>query len=127
MKYVALALVALVAAFHVYVAWFEIFAWETVGPGVFTTLDKDLFPRTTQLAANQGLYNLFLAVGLVWSLTIRDAAWQFKIAACFSLFVIVAGLFAAATVELRPGLIQFVLGAATLICLIRARSSAASS
>lgn len=51
------------------------------------------------MAANQGLYNGFLAAGLIWSLLIRDQQWSLKVALCFLIFVAIAGLFGAATVS----------------------------
>ena len=64
-------LIAIIAALHLYIAWFEIFAWTTRGPAIFSSLPADLFSPTTAMAANQGLYNAFLAVGLIWSLLIH--------------------------------------------------------
>ena len=75
MRILALILVALIAALHSYIAYFEIFAWETTGPRVFATLPADLFADTVLLAANQGMYNAFLAAGLIWSLLIQDRKW----------------------------------------------------
>ena len=108
MRLAALAVVVLVAALHYYIAWFEIFAWTTRGPLVFETFPPDLFEPTKAMAANQGLYNAFLAVGLTWSLFIKDLTWQRNVAMCFLIFVFLAGAFAAVTVALRPGLIQMV-------------------
>ncbi len=108
MRLAAMVLVALIGALHGYIAWFEIFAWETRGPNVFTTFDADLFPRTVEMAANQGLYNAFLAAGLFWSLSIKDRHWQRNVAICFLLFVFVAGVFGAATVTMRTFYIQSV-------------------
>ena len=67
MRMFALVLIAVIAALHFYIAWFEIFSWTTRGPKVFTVFPKELFEQTTQMAANQGIYNAFLAVGLVWA------------------------------------------------------------
>lgn len=105
---IALALIALIAALHLYIAWFEIFAWEVRGPVVFSGFPADLFAQTTEIAANQGIYNAFLAAGLIWSLTIADRKWQQNIATCFLLFVAVAGLFGAMTVTMRTFYVQTV-------------------
>lgn len=88
------------------------------GPTVFTTLSPELFEPTLKLAANQGLYNAFLAVGLIWSLFIRDRVWQRRIAICFLGFVFAAGLMAALAIALRPGLFQMVPSALALIALL---------
>ncbi len=108
MRLAALTLTALIGALHTYIAWFEIFAWETRGPNVFTSFDVDLFARTVDIAANQGLYNSFLAAGLFWSLFIGDRQWQRRVATCFLIFVCVAGVFGAATVTMRTFYIQSV-------------------
>ena len=77
MPFLATSLTAAVAAEHYYILWLEMFAWETKGPKVFRgAMPKDLFPKTTTMAANQGLYNGFLATGLVWSLIIEDPVWS---------------------------------------------------
>ena len=127
MKTIALILVALIAALHIYIAWFEIFAWTTVGASVFDMLTQELFAQTTQLAANQGTYNAFLAVGLGWSLLIKDQDWQFRIAVCFLMFVAVAGIVAAVTVAFQSGLPQFVPSSVALILLFLSRQKSASS
>lgn len=106
MRIVAQLLIALIAALHCYIAWFEAFAWETTGPRVFSSIPADIFPQTTQMAANQGLYNAFLAAGLVWSLIIRDRRWQTNVATCFLVFVAVAGVFGAVTVTMKTLYIQ---------------------
>ena len=98
--------VGLVAALHLYIAWFEIFAWTTKGPAVFSSLPAELFEPTVAMAANQGLYNAFLAAGLIWSLFIRDLPWHFRVARCFLLFVLVAGIFGAVTVSPKILIVQ---------------------
>ena len=118
MRIAALILVALIAALHFYIAWFEIFAWTSRGPAIFGTLPPDLFAQTTQLAASQGIYNAFLAIGLVWPLLIRDPKWQFNVAACFLSFVAMAGVMAAFTVALKSGLPQFVPSVIALALLV---------
>lgn len=90
-------LIGLIAALHIYIMWFEMFAWTTRGPKVFRSFPKDLFEPTKTLAANQGLYNGFLAAGLIWSLAISDPVWHANVALCFLIFVAVAGLYGALT------------------------------
>lgn len=117
MRIAALILIALIAIFHTYIAWFEIFAWETRGPKVFASFPPELFPKTVKMAANQGIYNAFLAAGLFWSLVIKDKQWQRNVATCFLLFVFIAGLFGAATVTPRIMFVQSVPAAIALIIL----------
>ena len=99
MAIVANTLIALIAALHVYIAWFEIFAWESRGPRIFSSMPAELFSQTTAMAANQGLYNGFLAAGLIWSLFIRETTWSRNVALFFLICVAVAGVFGALTVS----------------------------
>jgi putative membrane protein len=94
---------------------------------VFASFPLEFFEETVQLAANQGIYNVFLAVGLTWSLLIKDEKWQFNIAVCFLLFVAVAGVVAALTIALKSGLPQFVPASIALILLITSQKKRSSS
>ena len=65
MQILSTILVALVALEHLYILYMEMFAWETLGKKTFKgSLPNELFKPTKKLAANQGLYNGFLAAGL---------------------------------------------------------------
>ena len=97
MSLIAKIIVGLIGLLHVYILWFEMFAWTSRGPKIFKSFPKDLFEPTKTLAANQGLYNGFLAAGLFWSLLIHDLHWQQNVAICFLLFVFVAGIYGALT------------------------------
>lgn len=107
MRTVAFILTALVAIEHLYILWMEMFAWETKGRQVFKGAMPDhLFTPTKKLAANQGLYNGFLAAGLTWSLFINDAIWQKNVAIFFLACVIVAGVYGAVTASRKIFLVQ---------------------
>lgn len=106
MPKLAMIIITLIAVLHLYIAWFGIFAWEAQGPVAFPELPKDLFAPTTAMAANQGVYNLLLAAGLIWSLLIKDALWQRKVATCFLLFVAAAGLLGAYRISPDVALVQ---------------------
>ena len=106
MLMIARVLMGLIAALHLYIAYFEMFAWETTGARVFSTFPPELFSQTTVLAANQGIYNAFLAVGLIWAISITDREWQRKVGACFLLFIMVAGVVGAITISPRIMMIQ---------------------
>ncbi|GHA54292.1 membrane protein [Amylibacter ulvae] len=108
MSMLAIILVTLIALLHLYIAWFEIFAWETRGPKVFASFPKDLFTPTKSMAANQGIYNAFLAAGLLWALFINDPVWARNVATCFLIFVAVAGIFGAATASKKILYVQTV-------------------
>ncbi|GAB2541765.1 DUF1304 domain-containing protein [Spirosoma aerophilum] len=99
MKLVAEILIGFVALEHIYILWMEMFAWTTQGRKTFKSLPPDLFEKTKSLAANQGLYNGFLAAGLLWSLLIEDAVWSVNVAYFFLGCVIVAGVFGALTAQ----------------------------
>jgi len=107
-RILSLLLIALVALIHLYILWLEMFAWTTRGPQTFRSLRPELFAPTKVLAANQGLYNGFLAAGLVWSLLITDPAWHRNVASFFLGCVAVAGLYGAATAGKRILLVQTV-------------------
>ena len=99
----------LVALLHLYIMWLEMFAWETKGKETFKgSLAPELFKPTKTLAANQGLYNGFLAAGLIWSFFISDPLWQNYVALFFLGCVAVAGLYGALTASKKILFIQTV-------------------
>lgn len=96
MEIIAKVLIAAIALEHLYILWMEMFAWETKGKEVFkSALPAEMFRPTKGLAANQGLYNGFLAAGLIWSLLIEDEKWQANVALFFLGCVAVAGIYGA--------------------------------
>ncbi|MEM1320727.1 MAG: DUF1304 domain-containing protein [Bacteroidota bacterium] len=101
MAILAKILVGLVAVEHIYILWLEMFGWTTRGPKVFRSIPRDLFEPTKALAANQGLYNGFLAAGLIWSLLISNPEWSANVAIFFLGCVSIAGTFGAITAEQR--------------------------
>ena len=88
-------LIGLIAIIHIYILWLEMFAWLSRGPKVFRNFEKELFPKTKVMAANQGLYNGFLAAGLIWSFFITTTEWSNNVALFFLSCVAVAGLYGA--------------------------------
>ncbi|MGW9684372.1 DUF1304 domain-containing protein [Flagellimonas sp. 2504JD1-5] len=108
--------IVLVAILHLYFLWLEMFAWTTKAKKVFRSFPEDLFEPTKTLAANQGLYNGFLAAGLIWSLLIQNQEWQLYVALFFLGCVAIAGIYGALTaskkiftVQALPALIGIVL------------------
>ena len=97
MKLLSSILIAVVAIEHLYILWLEMFAWTTKGKKTFKTIPRELFEKTKVMAANQGLYNGFLAAGLIWSLFIENEEWHFNIAVFFLGCVIIAGVYGALT------------------------------
>lgn len=124
MLLIAKLIIALVALLHCYFLWLEMFAWTTKARKVFRNFPQDLFEPTKAMAANQGLYNGFLAAGLFWSLIIEDSVWQINIALFFLSCVALAGIYGALsvskkifTIQALPALIAIVLLLATLYSL----------
>jgi len=107
MELIAIILTSIVTIEHIYILWMEMFAWETAGKKAFgKSLPSEMFRPTKGLAANQGLYNGFLAAGLIWSFLIADPSWAFNIRVFFLGCVIVAGLFGAITASKKIFYVQ---------------------
>lgn len=112
MKKVATALVIFVAFEHLLFLVLEMFLWTTpTGIKVFG-LTPEFAEQSRALAANQGLYNGFLAAGLIWSLFRKKDAFSIKV--FFLTCVLAAGVFGALTAKAS---ILFVQGAPALVAL----------
>ena len=111
---IANILIALIALLHVYFLGLEMFLWDKpLGLRTFKqSLEKAQASKV--LAANQGLYNGFLAAGLFWGLYL-DAA---NIKIFFLCCVLIAGLYGAATVSSRILFIQALPAAIALAMLL---------
>jgi len=117
MIWIANALVALVAVLHVYFLVLEMFLW-TKPRGLKTFRNSpEKAADSAVLAANQGLYNGFLAAGLVWGLVQGTAGFGFQIKTFFLLCVVIAGVYGAATVSRRILYVQAAPAAVALILL----------
>lgn len=104
MSQVAVALIALVALLHLFFLVLEMFLWtRPYGRKVFRQ-SREAAEQSKVLAANQGLYNGFLAAGLAWAV----ATGQRDVALFFLGCVVVAGLFGAVTVNRRIFFVQAV-------------------
>ena len=99
-------IIGLVAFIHLYILWLEMFVWTTVPRKVFKTIPSHLFDKTKVMAANQGLYNGFLAAGLIWSLFVTDDIWSKNIAMFFLNCVLIAGIYGAFSVSKRIFFVQ---------------------
>lgn len=95
MTAVANTLVGLVAALHLYILVLEMFLWTTPKGRKAFGLTPEFAEASKTLAANQGLYNGFLAAGLFWGLWLGAAGIAVKL--FFLACVAVAGLYGAAT------------------------------
>lgn len=85
-------LVGFVAFIHLYIVYLEMVLWTTKkGIKTFGLKDKEFAKETKVMAANQGLYNAFLAAGLIWSI-ITDKA---DVALFFLICICIAGIYGA--------------------------------
>lgn len=99
-------LTALVAVSHVGFMALEMFFWtKPAGLKVFRN-DLAYAEKSKVLAANQGLYNGFLAAGLFWSLVHKDPGFADQLKIFFLLCGLVAGLYGAVTVSRRILMVQ---------------------
>ena len=117
MIWIANVLVAVVAALHVYFLVLEMFLW-TKPLGLMTFRNSiEKATESAVLAANQGLYNGFLAAGLIWGLFHGNPGFAFQIKTFFLLCVIVAGVYGAVTVSRRILYVQAAPAAVALTLL----------
>jgi len=91
-KTLEIILIALVALEHVYILYIEMFLWTSPkGMKTFGLKSKEFAEETKTLAANQGLYNGFLATGLFWSLYTGDVS----VSLFFIICICIAALYGA--------------------------------
>ena len=102
MTMLAQVLVALVALIHLYILVLEMFLWTKPQGRKAFGLTTEFAQASKVLAANQGLYNGFLAAGLIWGLLRADVATQLFFLGC----VLVAGLYGAATASRKILFVQ---------------------
>ena len=108
--------VGLVALLHLYFLVLEMFFWnKRLGRRIFQ-LTPEFAQASAALAANQGLYNGFLAAGLFWGLALGPAGLGIKV--FFLGCVIVAGVFGAVTASLKILWVQALPGAVALALLL---------
>jgi putative membrane protein len=111
-------LIGLVALLHVYFLVLEMFLWDKPFGRRTFGLTPEFATASKALAANQGLYNGFLAAGLVWGLCLGPAGTAVKL--FFLACVIVAGVFGALTVNRKILFVQAVPALAALLALYAA-------
>lgn len=111
--------VALVAAIHVYILILEMFLWTTPRGRAAFGLKPDFAEQTKVLAANQGLYNGFLAAGLINGL-LQGGATGLAFQVFFLLCVLVAGLYGAVTASRKILYVQALPAAVALVLLFLA-------
>ena len=106
MRVAATVVVAVVAALHLYFLVLEMFLWRTpFGRRTFGTT-AEAAESSAVLAANQGLYNGFLAAGLLWGLAAYGITGGRPILTFFLACIVVAGVYGAVTVSRRILIVQ---------------------
>ena len=110
--------IAFISMLHLYFLWFEMFAWTSKGPKIFRSFPKELFGKTKSMAANQGLYNGFLAAGLLWTFFIDNTEWITNISLFFLSCVAIAGIYGAFTVSKKIFFIQAIPAILAIILII---------
>jgi putative membrane protein len=115
---VAMVLVGLVALLHVYIMLLEMVWWTSPRGQKAFGLTPQFAEQTKVLAANQGLYNGFLAAGLIWGLVypVPEFAWQIQI--FFLACVAVAGIVGAVTSSRKILFIQTVPAVIAIIAVV---------
>jgi putative membrane protein len=116
MEIVAAVLVGLVGLIHVYILVLEMFLWQTPRARAAFGTTPEFAAASAALAANQGLYNGFLAAGLIYGLITDDVTFQVFFLIC----VIVAGCYGAATASRRILLVQVLPAALALAAVVAA-------
>jgi putative membrane protein len=120
MAMLATVFTLLVAVLHIGFLVLEMFLWKTpTGRRIFG-LPPEIMQASAPLAANQGLYNGFLAAGLIWSVILGPAGFAIRV--FFLSCVIIAGIFGAATAKRSILFMQALPGAIALILTWLSRS-----
>ena len=109
-------LILLIAALHFYILWLEMFRWQAPRTLAVFGMTAEQAAATRVLAANQGLYNGFLAAGLVWA-ALAGADGGHWLRLFFLACVLVAGIYGGLTAAIRIVFIQ-ALPAAVALALI---------
>jgi len=109
-------LITLVAVIHIYILILEMFLWDTPAGRKAFNMQADFARDTKTLAANQGLYNGFLAAGLIWGLSVGEDGVQIKL--FFLSCVLIAGLFGAVTASRKILYVQALPALLAIIALL---------
>lgn len=118
MALLASALVGFIAILHVYILVLEMLLWTTPRGFKSFGLTAEYAKQTQVLAANQGLYNGFLALGLAWGLLHPISEFGQQIQLFFLFCVAVAGVFGGATVKPKIFFIQTVPAVAGTVAIL---------
>lgn len=105
MSTIPIVLIAIVAVEHLYFLYLEMFAWTKPSTLKAFSTTPSFAAESKVLAANQGLYNGFLAAGLLWAI-VSPQPFQKPLAVFFLGCIVVAGIFGGLTVTRRILMIQ---------------------
>jgi putative membrane protein len=117
--------VGLMALLHVYILVLEMFLWTTPKGRRAFGLTPEFALASKTLAANQGLYNGFLAAGLFWGLSLGPAGYATKL--FFLGCILVAGLYGAATVGRKILFVQAIPAAISIALVVAAGQMAVAA
>lgn len=117
MHYIAIALVLLVAFEHFYILVLEMFLWTKPRTRKTFGTTPEFAESTKALAANQGLYNGFLAAGLLWGVLHSNTEFGFQIQLFFLICVLIAAVYGAATVKRSILIVQGAPAVLALVCV----------
>jgi putative membrane protein len=118
MALLSVAATALMALLHVYILVLEMFLWTTPRGRKAFKLTADFAEKTKALAANQGLYNGFLAAGLAWGLFHPVPEFATQIRLFFLACIFVAGIYGGFTASTRIFYIQALPAAASIVIVL---------
>jgi putative membrane protein len=118
MSTVANVVVGLIAVLHIYFLVLEMFLWDKPAGLRAFGQTREAAAASKVLAANQGLYNGFLAAGLIWGLLLGEAGTSVKV--FFLTCVLIAGLYGAATASRKILFIQAIPAALGLALVLLA-------
>ena len=108
MELIITFLIGIIAFLHCYILWFENYSENIL----------QNFSKKKVLAANQGLYNGFLAAGLIWTFFIKEPIWQTNVALFFLICVAVAGIYSALTANKKIFFIQALPALITILLIL---------
>ena len=119
MHMAANVVIVLIALLHVYFLVLEMFLWTKPAGRRAFGLSAEFAEASKRLAANQGLYNGFLAAGLIWGVSLGDGGFSIKL--FFLVCVLVAGVFGALTASRKILWVQAAPAALAIVLLWLAR------
>ncbi|HMV76547.1 MAG TPA: DUF1304 domain-containing protein [Leptospiraceae bacterium] len=117
-KTAAAVLTGLNAFIHSYILVLEMFLWNTPYGQKAFNMTAEKAEITSVLAANQGLYNGFLAAGLIWSFFISDLKMKKQVRIFFLACICTAGIYGAATAAVKILFIQSVPSALAILAIL---------